>query len=214
MTTDYACQAAAEQAGDGITHVRALLVPARPSAAPEDDLPVMYRHYLGVPGRAPDRPEPDMDSPVVRESMGAAMLLVFLDGLRAELQGALPDWYAGLQERIPQALGAPGRGRGPHPVRPLTESWAYTTALQQGAHEVLTALRGCASVAGSAGSNALAVRVALVEDVLCGALKRLTVPWDTAALCAGALAAATASLYGISVTPPQRADGQPVHREG
>lgn len=200
VTTDYACQAAAQQAAGGIAGVRAVLVPAPRSAARQDDLPIVLRQYLGVPDRPEGPPEPEVwDPPPAPASMGTAVLLVLLDGLRAELEGSLPEWYSSLFDRIPQALGAPSATARQGPSSSgWTEDWQNTAALQHGAHEVLTALRSCASASGSAGSSALAVRLALVEDILCGALRRMNVPFDTAARCASELAAATASIYGLS----------------
>ncbi|HEX5565464.1 MAG TPA: hypothetical protein VFY14_00730, partial [Streptomyces sp.] len=87
MTTDHACQAAAEQAARGVAPVRAALMSAhRPAPRQDADDPSV--EPVGTP-------------------MGAAALLTFLDGLRADLGGAMVDWYSTLAVQFPRTLGAP-----------------------------------------------------------------------------------------------------------
>ncbi|MEU9339389.1 hypothetical protein AB0D49_40670 [Streptomyces sp. NPDC048290] len=197
MTTDHACQEAARRAAGAISAVRAVLpapeLPAEePEPGPDQDLPVVLRQYLGVPER-PARPvalepPPEPVLPAVPDSVGAVVLLLFLEGMRSEMTGTLSVWYASLARRLPEVLSTSSD-------EPWTRNWDGVTALKTGAHEVLTALMGVGS--GTA-SSALAARMALVEDVLCGAFRRLSVPCSAAGRCARELHDATASLYGLA----------------
>jgi len=90
VPTDYACQAAAEQAAHGIAPVRALLAPSNRSAPQQqEEVSVVIRSFLGsdAPGRPPANDDVYVEP--VAAPVGAAVLLSFLDGLRADLSGAL-----------------------------------------------------------------------------------------------------------------------------
>ncbi|URN12204.1 hypothetical protein LUW77_12465 [Streptomyces radiopugnans] len=72
--------------------------------------------------------------------MGAAVLLSFLDGLRADLSGALVDWYSSIPAQLPVTLGAPGaESPGQSPAR-LPNGWQSLADLQSNAQDVLTVL--------------------------------------------------------------------------
>lgn len=193
MPTDYACQTAAEQAARAIAPVCAVLAPQRGRPSAEDEaMPVVLRSYLGVDRSGAGRrrgPEP----PAVSASMGAAVLLLFLDGVRAELAGALTNWHGTLPRHLSDALGLPAAGAS---GRQRTGGWQSTAELQKGAEDVLTALVGRAR-GGPVGPADLTARLALIEDVMCGALRRMAAPPDTAIRCAAELSAAAGSLFGV-----------------
>jgi hypothetical protein len=192
---------AADQAALAINPVRAVLVPAPPEE-PEDALPVMLRNYYGEPqaGRrdgtgqnAPRRATP----PPAGVAMGAHVLLIALDGLRADLAGSLAGWYAELATRLPTTLGVPdAEVPGRRPPR-LPGEWDALTDLRLGAQDVLTALAGHRR-ADQGGPGALSWRLALVEDAMAGMLRRTGVPAETAVRCAAELAAAAGPLFGLS----------------
>ncbi|NJQ02696.1 hypothetical protein [Streptomyces zingiberis] len=192
MPTDYACQAAAERAARGVAPVRDVLVPLRPQQ--QEDVPVVLRSYLGMQGPGRNGGGGPAQPPV-SHVMGAAVLLVLLDGLRAEMSGALSEWYADLAVRLPRTLGAPAAG-GQAP-RQQPGNWQIMTDLQTNAQEVLTDFSGRAR----GGPGALNVRLALVEDSLSGALRRMNVPAGTAVDSAGELVVAAGSLFGLSTRP-------------
>ncbi|MCC3650521.1 MULTISPECIES: hypothetical protein [Streptomyces] len=194
MPTDYACQAAAERAARGITPVRDILVPFRPQQQ-QEDVPVVLRSYLGVQSNGGPNGGGPAAHPPVSTNMGAAVLLVFLDGLRSEMSGVLSEWYADLAVRLPQTLGAPAAG-GQAPAR-QPGGWQTMADLQNSAQEVLTDLSGRAR----GGPGALNVRLALVEDTLSGALRRMNVPADVAIGSAGELVVSAGSLFGLQTRP-------------
>ncbi|WP_157839975.1 hypothetical protein [Streptomyces megasporus] len=205
MPTDYACQAAAEQAAHGVAPVRALLVPARQSAPPrQEEVSVVIRSFLGADGaagppasdNAPPRIEP------VSPPMGAAVLLSLLDGLRADLNGALVDWYSTIPTQLPLTLGAPAEQPGRPAVR-LPNGWQTLNDLQTNAQDVLTVL--ASRPRGQVGPAELNWRLALLEDVFSGALRRMGVPDDTSAECAAELTSATGSLFGLNRPTPRSA---------
>ncbi|GAA1913055.1 hypothetical protein GCM10009716_23420 [Streptomyces sodiiphilus] len=208
MPTEHACLAAAEQAARGIAPVKALLAPptSRPSAQQGEPVPVVIRAFLEpTPTRPSDYPPPPSEAPPepVTPAVGATMLLVFLNGLQADLTGQMVDWYAGLPTRIPEALGAPvAAAQGRSPVRPPNE-WQAMADLRNSAMDVLTALADRPRK-GPHGPGELHWRLALVEDVFAGALRRLAVPPDTSVGCSADLASAAGPLFGIQRTtaPP------------
>ncbi|MFI8090579.1 hypothetical protein ACIF9R_20020 [Streptomyces sp. NPDC086080] len=183
MPTDHACQAAA----DAVAHSLGDL-----------------REYLGDPGeygggfRQRYRGSPD----------GAAGLLTFLDGLHAELHGALTGWHSTVGHRILDVLGLPVPGAGGGAAsRP--SGWEALTVARYRAEEILTALsvRPRGDATGTAG---LPRRLELVEDVFAGALRRLAVPAGESADRAAEVAAATGSLFGMHpVHRPRAADPSP-----
>ncbi|MFE9093529.1 hypothetical protein [Streptomyces sp. NPDC007264] len=192
MPTDYACQTAAEQAARAIAPVYALLAPERDRPPAEDEaMPVVLRSYLGTPDRFPGRRRA-LEPPAVNTSMGAAVLLLFLDGVRAELTGSMAHWHATLPRRLSDALGVPGASSG----RPRAGGWQSTAELQKGAEEVLTDLVGRAR-GGPVGPADLTARLVLIEDVVSGALRRMSVPPDAGIRCAAELSAAAGSLFGV-----------------
>ncbi|MFD1660649.1 hypothetical protein ACFSL4_21160 [Streptomyces caeni] len=194
MPTDYACQAAAEQAARAIAPVCALLAPERGRPLAEDEaMPVVLRSYLGVDRSSGAGRRRGAQPPAVSASMGAAVLLLFLDGVRAELAGALPNWHGTLPRHLSDALGLPAAGVS---GRQRTGGWQSTAELQKGAEDVLTALVGRARGA-PVGPADLTARLALIEDVMCGALRRMAVPPDAAIRCAAELSAAGGSLFGV-----------------
>ncbi|MGY1583056.1 hypothetical protein [Streptomyces sp. MN13] len=193
MPTDHACRAAAEQAARCLTPVRAVLVPADDGDPPPAEvMPVVLRNYLGGNARPPAprasagrRPAP------VGLATGAVVVRLCLDGLAAETAGALTAWHADLGRRLRELLTGPGStGR-------QADAWQPLTDLQHRAHEVLTVMadpgRG-----GPAGPRSVAARFDLLEDAVSGVLRRMAVPPDTAAVCAGALAGAAGSLFGLA----------------
>lgn len=190
---------AADHAAQAIDPIRALLVPAPPQER-EDVLPVMLRNYYGqAPAEAagPDGDRTAAAPPPAGVAMGAQVLLITLDGLRAELAGSLVNWYAELPGRLPAAIGVPGGGRpGGETPRPPNE-WDALTDLRLGAQDVLTALAGHPR-GDRRGPEALSWRLALVSDTVAGILRRTGVPAETAARCAAELEAAARPLFGLS----------------
>lgn len=212
MPTDYACQSAVELAARGIAPVRAYVTapprstrpepaPARP--APQDvDLPPTLRAYLGQGYPSTRAPEPVADAPtptaaepepVASQAHGAAVLLLFLDGLRADLAGALAAWRASAVGRLSRIIGRPEAGE-----PPLVEvsGWRALSDVQRRAQEVLTALAEVPRTE-PLRSGELAQRLELVEDVVGALLGRLAVPEELRNRCVGELAGATGSLFGI-----------------
>ncbi|MGK5450548.1 hypothetical protein [Streptomyces radiopugnans] len=211
MPTDYACQAAAEQAARGIAPVRALLLPAQRSApAQQEEVSVVIRSFLG-PDAAGRPPAPDDSAPRVEPvsaPMGAAVLLSFLDGLRADLSGALVDWYSSIPAQLPATLGAPGaESPGQSPAR-LPNGWQSLADLQSNAQDVLTVLASRPRDGQQVGPAELSWRLALLEDVFSGALRRMGIPDQPAADCAAELTAATGSLFGLNRPTPRSAPAQ------
>ncbi|GAA2385421.1 hypothetical protein GCM10010420_04870 [Streptomyces glaucosporus] len=213
MPTDYACQAAAEQAARGIAPVRAFLVPAqRPAPRQQEEVSVVIRSFLGTsaPGRppAPDNAPPRIEP--VTPPMGAAVLLSFLDGLRADLGGALVDWYSTIPTQLPVTLGAPGaEASGRSPVH-VPNGWQSLADLQSNAQDVLTLLAN--RPRGQVGPAELSWRLALLEDVFSGALRRMGIPDDTSSGCAAELTSATGSLFGLNRPTPRSGSDQ--HGQG
>lgn len=186
MSTEHACQTAADQAARCLQPVCALLVPARPAGSSHDDaMPIVLRNYLGVDVRPP---EPAAQAPVIDAATGAAVLRLCLDGLCAEMAGSLASWHTSLGRHLPMLLDG---------TKPQTNYWQLVADLQYGAHEVLTAVTRLGRD-GSPGARILTERLTLLEDLLCGTLRRATVPADAAVACAGGLAAAVASLFGLA----------------
>lgn len=204
MPTDYACQAAAEQAARGIAPVRAHLVPTRRSAPQQEEVSVVIRSFLGADGAA--RP-PAGDAPPRVEPVdpytGAAVLLGFLDGLRADLGGALVDWYSSIPADLPLTLGAPGAERPGRPPARVPNGWQTLADLQASAQDVLTVLSS--RPGGQVGPAELSWRLALLEDVFAGALRRMGVPDGTSAECAAQLTGAAGSLFGLNRPTPRSA---------
>ncbi|MFE6286660.1 hypothetical protein [Streptomyces sp. NPDC057877] len=193
MPTDYACHTAAEQAAHSLGPVSAVLAPDRngPSAEVEV-MPVVLRNYLGA-----GRPTPATvrtGAPVVGVTTGALVLRLCLEGMRAEMEGALALWHGSLRQRLPEVLNRGGAA---------AREWQALQELQSDAQEVLTYLarreRG-----GQAGARMLGGQVALMEDVLSGALRRLSVPAESAGQCASGLAGAVGSLFGLGLSPVER----------
>jgi hypothetical protein len=187
VPTDHACRSAAEQTARGLEPLRT--------------------HLAATPSRDA------LSSPAGGRADGAAGLLAFLDGLHAELGGALTPWHAGVGERIRGALDVPVPGaRGAAPA-PQPYGWQALALVRSRAEEVLTALarRPHGRPAGAAD---LARRLELVEDAFADALRRLGVPAGEAAHCAAEVAAAAGSLFGVRPArrhepPPQSAPSAP-----
>jgi hypothetical protein len=203
VPTDHACRMAADQAALAVDPVRAVLVPPPPSEEPEDVLPVTLRNYYGEAGGSDAagpggrRPAAVAAPPPAGVAMGAHVLLIALDGLRAELAGSLAAWYAELAVRLPVTLGVPDAAEpGRRPAR-LPGEWDALTDLRLGAQDVLTALAGHRR-ADQGGPGALTWRLALVEDAMAGILRRTGVPAGTAVRCAAELEAAARPLFGLS----------------
>ncbi|MFI1568312.1 hypothetical protein ACH4ZX_35730 [Streptomyces sp. NPDC020490] len=178
MPTDHACHAAADAVARGLRPLRDRL-----AGAPGPG---------GGPGRHPGG-----------RVDGAAGLLAFLDGLHAELSGALTGWHSTLGDRILGALGLSPRGPGgPEGRVPAARpsGWEALGLVRRRAEEVLTALSGR-----SYGGAGLSRRLELVEDAFAGALRRLGVPARESADHAAELAAATGSLFGLHPPPRRRA---------
>ncbi|MEU3252311.1 hypothetical protein [Streptomyces sp. NPDC006997] len=191
MPTDYACHTAAEQAAHCLAPVSALLAPdAHGPMADAEVMPVVLRNYLGA-GR-PAQATVRTAAPVVTVSTGALAVRLCLEGLRAEMEGALSLWHAGLAQRLPEVLG--GRGRAG------AREWQVLQDLQAEAQEVLTLLAH-RERHGPSGARMLGGQIMLLEDVLCGSLRRLAVPVDAASECAGGLARAVGSLFGLGAAP-------------
>ncbi|MFF1271967.1 hypothetical protein ACFVZC_00825 [Streptomyces marokkonensis] len=178
MPTDHACRAAA----DAVAHALGAL-----------------REHLSGPGEHGGAPRLRYGEPVD----GAAGLLVFLDGLHAELHGALTGWYCALDHRIRDALRLlpPVTGGAAPPAARLPSGWDGLGGVRYRAEEILTALsaRPRGEAAGAAG---LPRRLEVVEDVFAGALRRLGVPARESAGLAADMAAAAGSLFGMH--PPDR----------
>ncbi|MGW3690937.1 hypothetical protein [Streptomyces sp. NPDC005125] len=193
MPTDHACQAAAERAARGIEPVRASLWPTWAASEPQEEvLPIVLRTYLGVPSMAERNRSASLRRPSADPHMGAGVLLVFLDGLHAEMAGTLATWYATLSPQLSEILGALS-------PRAQANGWQIMVDLQNGANQVLTSLMGGA-IDVLTGPSALTARLLLVEDALSGVLRRMAVPADTAMASAHELTAAAASLFGLSTS--------------
>ncbi|MDG9715496.1 hypothetical protein [Streptomyces sp. DH24] len=195
MPTDYACHTAAEQAAQSLAPVCAVLAPDRPASGSEAEvMPVVLRNYLGARPAAPAVPRAG-SAPTVRVTTGAAVLRLCLDGLRAEMEGSLALWHTNVIQQLPEVLRQ-GKGKA------SKAEWEVLQELQLSAQEVLTQLAGRGRN-GASGARMLGGQVALLEDVLCGALRRLSVPAEAAAAGAGGLARAVASLFGLVASPAE-----------
>ncbi|GAA0913773.1 hypothetical protein [Streptomyces thermoalcalitolerans] len=141
---------------------------------------------------------------------GAAGLLTFLDGLYAELHGALTDWHSTAGARIRDALGLPPPGSEGivPPARPRPSGWEALNLVRHRSEEILTAL-SVRSRGEAVGAEELLRRLELVEDALAGALRRLGVPAQESVHYAAELAAATGSLFGMRPAPRPPAPGPP-----
>lgn len=211
MPTDYACQSAVELAARGIAPVRAYVTaqrhPTRPEPVsvphepPDVDLPPTLRAYLGhgypstraaEPVAASPTPTVERPEPAADQAHGAAALLLFLDGLRAELAGALAAWRAGLGDHLSRLIGLAGDD----PSIGALSGWQALSDVQRRAQEVLTALAELPRTE-PLRSVELHPRLELVEDVVAAMLGRLSVPEDLRNPFAGELAGATGSLFGI-----------------
>jgi hypothetical protein len=186
--------------------VRAALVPADHGepAADAEVMPVVLRNYLGVHARpsAPRAAGGRRPAPV-GVATGADVLGMCLDGLRAELTGTLAAWHADLGARLRESLTGPlAAGR-------QADAWQPLAALQQRAHEVLTAV-AAGGRADAAGPRLLVARFVLLEDAVCGVLRRMGVPAGTADACAGGLTAAAGSLFGLALGQGDGVAGRPV----
>ncbi|MEE1938490.1 hypothetical protein V1L54_03525 [Streptomyces sp. TRM 70361] len=210
MPTDYACQAAAEQAAHGIAPVRALLVPAqRPSPQQQEEVSVVIRSFMG-PQQSGRPPAPREEAPPVEPvgaPVGAAVLLSFLDGLRADLSGALVDWYSAIPTQLPQTLGVPGADSSGPPAR-IPNGWQSLADLQSNAQDVLTVLAGRPRGGQQVGPAELSWRLALLEDLFSGALRRMGIPDATATESSAELVGATGSLFGLNRPTPRSAPAQ------
>lgn len=192
MPTDYACQTAAERAAHCLTPVCAVLAPERRRSDQENEvMPVVLRNYLGAAPLAP--PAPRTVTPTVRVTTGAAVLRLCIEGLRAEMDGSLARWHTGLTQQLPTVLKN---------AQASTADWTMLQEVQVAAQDMFTHLAERAPH-GSSGVRSLRTQVTLLEDVLSGALRRLAVPAGDAAACAGELAAAVASLFGLVMAAPQ-----------
>ncbi|MFP8959914.1 hypothetical protein ACLIYP_04960 [Streptomyces nanhaiensis] len=211
MPTDYACQAAAEQAARGIAPVRALLLPAQRSApAQQEEVSVVIRSFMG-PGAGGRPPAPEDSAPRVEPvgaPMGAAVLLSFLDGLRADLSGALVDWYSSIPAQLPVTLGASGAEPSDRSPARLPNGWQSLADLQSNAQDVLTVLSSRPRDGQQVGPAELSWRLALLEDAFSGALRRMGIPDQPAADCAAELTVATGSLFGLNRPTPRSAPAQ------
>jgi hypothetical protein len=199
---------AADQAALAIDPVRAVLVPAPPPQGRGEGLPVVLRNFYGESraggqdaGRNGTRTAQATGPAPAGVAMGAHVLLIVLDGLRAELAGSLATWYAELAGRLPETIGMPGAGRPGERQPRLPGEWDALTDLRLGAQDVLTALAGHRR-SDQAGPGALTWRLALVEDAVAGILRRTGVPAETAVGCAAELEAAARPLFGLSRPAP------------
>lgn len=193
MPTDHACHAAAEQAAYCLTPVRSVLVPVEEAQSPPAEvMPVVLRNYLGANARPPAPRTATARRPVqVGVATGAVAVQMCLDGLCAEITGSMAAWHADLGRRLQELLVDP-RSSG----RP-TDLWQALADLQRRAHDALVAVTD--GQRGSAGPRLLVARFALLEDAVAGALRRMTVPAETATACAGGLCASTGSLFGLAL---------------
>ncbi|PJE97057.1 hypothetical protein CUT44_11640 [Streptomyces carminius] len=208
MPTDYACQAAAEQAAHGIAPIRALLVPAQRSGPPQqEEVSVVIRSFMGPQQTSRSSARREEGPPPVEPvgaPVGAAVLLSFLDGLRADLSGALVDWYSAIPTQLPQTLGVPGADSSGPPAR-IPNGWQSLADLQSNAQDVLTVLAGRPRGGQQVGPAELSWRLALLEDLFSGALRRMGIPDDTATDSAAELVGATGSLFGLNRPTPRSA---------
>ncbi|RXS88398.1 hypothetical protein EST92_00785 [Streptomyces sp. TM32] len=129
------------------------------------------------------------------EAVGAIAVLIFLDGLHAELMGRLGEWHEALGDRLPAALG-PSSTAGPG-------GWKALALVQRKARDLLGALATQARD-GSFGRGELMCRLTLVEDTFASGLRRIAVPDEISVHCAADLAAAVGALFGL-VLPAHRA---------
>ncbi|NBM14714.1 hypothetical protein [Streptomyces sp. GC420] len=198
MPTDYACQAASERAAQALTHVRAAIAPAQSNAASQEDIPVVLRSYLGVSSRSADANAYAARPAAVGVATGSLVLVILLEGLQAEMNGAMAQWYATLPDRLAEALDVPQPGnRQAPPRRRPPSSWETLKELQNTSQEVLTSLMGPAR-GGASGPGALVMRLTLIQDITSAAMRRMAVPVETADWAAEELAIAAASLFGVT----------------
>ncbi|MFI5678718.1 hypothetical protein [Streptomyces cellulosae] len=175
MPTEHACQSAAELAAQHLDSLRAFLQSGHP-------------HGSGTGGLGD-------------WTLGASALLVVLAGLQADRPGELTLWHAHAGDRIREALGLlVARTEGLRPRR-QPRGWEALAIVQQKAQELLTDLAD-GSRLGRPGD--LSGRLALVEDALAGALRRMAVPEEASTRCAAGLAEAAGSLFGLRSAPPPR----------
>ncbi|UXY32046.1 hypothetical protein [Streptomyces sp. HUAS TT20] len=179
MPTDHACHSAAEVAAETLDPLRTAL----------------------LTGTSGDGRAHSADTP----PDGAAGLLAFLDGLFAELHGALTPWHSTVGGRIRDAAGVPAPGGSATAPARQPSGWEALGLVRTRAEAVLTAL----AHAPGGGAAGMAMRLNLVEDILAGALGRVDVPADQAAHCAAGLAEATGSLFGLRPAHRQRPAPQP-----
>ncbi len=182
-----------------------MLAPGRPRPR-ANAVPVVIRAYLDSdPADGSDgqrRPEETLPPEPATTVMGANMLLTILDGLQADLNGALLSWYAELPVRVPHGLGAPSPSApGVEPPRDPNE-WQVLGTLRSSAQELLTALSRRPR---AEGFNELSWRLAMLEDVFAGALRRMNVPAEVSVPAAADVALAAGSLFGLKRPPKQRA---------
>ena len=218
MPTDYACQSAVELAARGIAPVRAYVTDQRqhtrsaPEPVPPEpqdvDLPPTLRAYLGQGYPSTRAAEPVADAhtvaegrafageppePAASQAHGAAVLLLFLDGVRADLAGSLAAWRAGLGGQLSRIIGLEDEGNA---TVGAVSGWRALSDVQRRAQEVLTALAEVPRTE-PLRSGELYQRLAVVEDVVAAMLGRLSVPEDLRNRCVGELAGATGSLFGF-----------------
>ncbi|MFE6286103.1 hypothetical protein [Streptomyces sp. NPDC057877] len=180
MPTDHACQAAADAAARSLRRLR-------------DHLGEIQGHDGAL--------RPDHSGP----ADGAAGLLVFLDGLHAQLSDTLIGWHSTVGLRVCDVLGLPPPGPGstaPRTTRQLF-GWDALSLVRHRAEEILTTMAD-RSHDGPVGGAALPRRLDLVGDALAGALRRLGVPVPESAHHAAELAAATGSIFGMHPHPRTR----------
>lgn len=198
MSTEHACLAAAEEAAHGIAPVRAILAPVRrPTAPRQDAVPLVIRMYLEPNSRDVDEDARDLEVEPVSAAMGAVVLAAFLEGLHADRASTLTDWYARLTIQIPHALGLPAAAAPGMQPKAEPSEWQALAALQTSARELLTLV---SSRADTGGHDELGWRLAMVEDLFSGALRRLLVPAEPSLRCAAELMAAAGSLFGLKRT--------------